>query len=822
MADHDPRSRRVGRLGRRPLIGLVLSVILIAAGLTAIGTGLVGRSGIWPGSRPGPPTSLRAEAAGYTAFTGCPDLLGYLKKHARALVGPYGLPSHGPGIAESASARQASGADAVAGGQNGPGGAAAPGGSGARSQTGTTVQVAGVDEADIAKRVGGLIYTVTSPTAVPHPARSGRAEPGSLSARPALVIMRTARGRAEPLGRLAFGGWQPSSLLVEGDRVLLIGHQETSGRLPAGMPGRSFGPFLPQTRLVEVDVADPTAPRVVRSLVVDGSAVGVRLVGGVARVAVSGPTARVQFATPASPPDVKLPGGGAPGAGADEPDLGGIAVPPVPPSRGADGIVPPAPPDPRAAQQAERRATAANREAVERSRVEDWLPRFTLTDGAGSRPARSGPLLPCEQVSAPSRFAGLDTVSFLAFDLRDQAGVSRWDGAGVVASGAQLYATADHTFLATNSWQDWSAAAGLPADPARVLGGQQTQVHVFDTVGGAAPAYVGSGSVPGYLLDQFSMDAHDGYLRVASTSAPLWWAGAERVPSSSQVTVLRIDDDGLTRVGAVGGLGRTETIRSVRFLRGVGYVVTFRQTDPLYSIDLSEPARPRVVGELKIRGYSAYLHPAGDGLLLGVGQDATADGRTLGLQLTLFDVSDLAAPRRVDQVRLPGAWSDVEGDHHAFTFIDGLVLVPFSRWGGAVAAPLPGIEPGVGVSGDEPTPTSAGGLGYDAGVIAVRVTGDSGRRRFSGPTVLRVTGDEQRPPASPAVPGLPRPTPPDPALPDPTLPDPTLPDPTLPDPAGPPTPLRTFVDGGSIWTVTSEGVVVHDATTLRRTGFSRF
>ena len=86
----------------------------------------------------------------------------------------------------------------------------------------------------------------------------------------------------------------------------------------------------------------------------------------------------------------------------------------------------------------------------------------------------------------------------------------------------------------------------------------------------------------------------------------------------------------LSQVGRVGGLGRGERVFAVRFMGDTGYVVTFRQVDPLYTLDLSQPARPRVLGELKIRGYSSYLHPVGPDRLLGVGQDATDQGVRTG------------------------------------------------------------------------------------------------------------------------------------------------------------------------------------------------
>ena len=120
----------------------------------------------------------------------------------------------------------------------------------------------------------------------------------------------------------------------------------------------------------------------------------------------------------------------------------------------------------------------------------------------------------------------------------------------------------------------------------------------------------------------------------------------------------------------------------MRFVGDTGYVVTFRQVDPLYTLDLSQPERPRVLGELKIPGYSAYLHPIGEDLLLGVGQDVDEkSGRPLGTQLSLFDVSDLRKPTRLHTQHLGLGWSEAEYDHHAFLYWPrtGLVMIPFEQ-----------------------------------------------------------------------------------------------------------------------------------------------
>ena len=111
--------------------------------------------------------------------------------------------------------------------------------------------------------------------------------------------------------------------------------------------------------------------------------------------------------------------------------------------------------------------------------------------------------------------------------------------------------------------------------------------------------------------------------------------------------------------GPVNGPDRRRVL-SVRFLGDMGYVVTFRQTDPLFTMDLSDPTRPRVVGELKIPGFSAYLHPIGQDQLIGIGVDADTQGRMLGAQLATFDLSDPAAVRQIQLARF-GADSTLMG-----------------------------------------------------------------------------------------------------------------------------------------------------------------
>ncbi len=148
-----------------------------------------------------------------------------------------------------------------------------------------------------------------------------------------------------------------------------------------------------------------------------------------------------------------------------------------------------------------------------------------------------------------------------------------------------------------------------------------------------------------------------------------------------------LDTDGsLDEIGHVGDMGVGEQVHSVRFLDDLAYVVTFRQVDPLYAIDLSDARTPRVLGELKIPGFSEYLHPLGDGLLLGVGREVDpATGIDEGLKISLFDVADPLQMNERDQIVVADGWSAVSNDHQAFSWdpIRRRAIVPVERSCGA-------------------------------------------------------------------------------------------------------------------------------------------
>lgn len=320
----------------------------------------------------------------------------------------------------------------------------------------------------------------------------------------------------------------------------------------------------------------------------------------------------------------------------------------------------------------EETAKAENERIIRDSTIDDWMPRMFDESATGSF-GPMGTSLDCTNVAAPSVFAGLGVTWIASVDLRGDA--LPVGTAGVVSEGGTVYASTENIYVATQSWDWYNAEGGTRS----ITTAPPTQVHQFSLQDDGGASYVASGEFEGRLLNQFSMSELDGDLRVAATVDDYSGNGK----SESFVRVLRPQGSELVEIGSVGGLGLTEQIQSVRFLGTQGYVVTFRQTDPLYVIDLSVPSAPRMVGELKIPGYSAYLHPVGDGLLLGVGQSATDAGVLMGTQLALFDVSNPASPQQISVLPI-GGHSDAEWDHHAFLYWagDGSIVLPTSPgWG---------------------------------------------------------------------------------------------------------------------------------------------
>jgi hypothetical protein len=450
-------------------------------------------------------------------------------------------------------------------------------------------------------------------------------------------------------------GYQPVNLLLSGDHALLLISSNggvISGALAPtdGAPQSAFGPLL-----LLVDLAGQ--PRVVSSYRIEGTLVDARETGTVARVVISSQP-RLHFpAQQGTAQAGAVPGQAQPGAASSA------------------------------------TLVAANRAIIAHAGLDAWLPQFTETAGGVTVTGH----VPCTAVSRPATYSGAQLLTVLTFNLASGA-LGTGGGVTIAADGSIVYGTSSGLYVASDTrWQLMPATYG-----AAVAEVQHPRAYVyrFDLTQSGPPRFAAGGSVPGYLLGQYSLSEWDGYLRIATTTGTSW-ALADGAPagaqtSSSAVYVLTTRGPVMRTAGQVTGLGISERIYAVRFMGPAGYVVTFRQTDPLYTLDLSDPAHPRVRGTLALTGYSAYLHPASATRLIGIGQQADKMGHIGGLQVSLFDVSDLAAPARPAAYTLAGASSDAKFDPHAFLYWPSshLVVVPLHRYDAApVAVPAPGMLP---------------------------------------------------------------------------------------------------------------------------------
>jgi uncharacterized secreted protein with C-terminal beta-propeller domain len=427
------------------------------------------------------------------------------------------------------------------------------------------------------------------------------------------VDVSTGRPKLADSLRLA-NGWD-NELLLRGDRLLVLSR---GGGWIEPLPGAArmsmIAPGPMRSTLTEVDVSNTASLRIVRTLELDGGYVSARLTDGTARVVVSSPL----------PQALPFPAPDGPATTAAE-------------------------------------MTARNRAVVARSGLKAWLPGYSLKDKRRQTTA-SRALVQCRNVRRPAAFSGLGLLTVLTIDL--DKGLEPVDSDAIVADGRIVYASPESLYVATERWTD----RPVTESKGEVADGVTTAIHKFDIADPERTSYRASGQVTGILLNQWSLSEYGRVLRVASTDTPTWWNPDSRRETESFVTELREQDGKLNAVGRVGELGKGERIYAVRFMGDTGYVVTFRQVDPLYTLDLSDPSRPAVVGELKIPGFSSYLHPIGDDLLLGVGQDATDEGRVVGTQLSVFDVSNLRRPARLHHLTIGRGNSEAEVDHHAFLY----------------------------------------------------------------------------------------------------------------------------------------------------------
>jgi len=544
----------------------------------------------------------------------------------------------------------------------GPGGGAgtplAAGGAPANYTT-TNTQVAGVDEADFVKNDGTRIFVLSGQTL--YAAQSWPPESLALASKTTIE------------------GW-PGEMFLEGDQVVVFSSIWTvpqgGGGGPDGGGGRGGpgggigagggGSLVPcrvdgggcffgwgTTKITVLDVADLHSPKVVSELYLPGFSTGARRVGGSVRLVLSD-VVRWPEALKWWPQDPAL-------------------------------------------YQDKNKLSAAI-DALENSN--EAILRATPSQAFfpnGKRKTPDGNLIDvgyrCTDFYASTAPERLGLVTIATLDLAHlEAGVSR---SSIIGEAGVLYATAEHLYLASRHWW-WFPSAGQR---------DYTYLHEFDLTDPASARYLASGGVEGTVGDQFAMDEKDGYLRVATTSVtysedPTNQGWIHATPST-RLTVLAprpvlsggtVTGSELALVGEVFPLEEGERLLATRFTGDSAFAVTFRNFDPLITLDLTDPAHPKKVAELTLPGFSTYLQPIDAGHLLAIGEDLPLDPgghpywSKSSLELSLFDVSDLAHPKRTSQALVGTAWAYSEAlwDHHAFNWYrpdpakPGLLAIPFS------------------------------------------------------------------------------------------------------------------------------------------------
>ncbi len=310
-------------------------------------------------------------------------------------------------------------------------------------------------------------------------------------------------------------------------------------------------------------------------------------------------------------------------------------------------------------------ALAQNKQVINDATADQLLPR-AYDEGPTGGTGSVHQVLDCAQVGRPEQFSGFNTVWVATVDLTgsDHPLVG---SAGVIADAQTVYASTDRLYVTTMAYPESNESKTVPLRNVSAT----TDVHAFDLTATDGADYVASGTVDGTVLNSYSLSEYQGKLRVATTTN----SGGFGNTRESGIHVFSEEGSQLVEVGTLGGLGRTQQIQGVRFFDNLAYVVTFRRIDPLYVVDLTDPTAPVLKGQIEVPGFSTYLQPVGDGMLLTIG--AAGRDNATATQLSLFDVSDPAHPKRVSTVAV-GQESEATFDPHAFLFWaeTGTVVVP--------------------------------------------------------------------------------------------------------------------------------------------------
>ena len=336
----------------------------------------------------------------------------------------------------------------------------------------------------------------------------------------------------------------------------------------------------------------------------------------------------------------------------------------------------------------------ANDEVLEAIALEDLVPKIYQRVG-GEIVEHDMRSESCENFAQPMDGFSRGFTNILSLDLFSPT--FDFESDHLLSNHPLVYASKDALVLTENSWDWWWFWGQDDVD-------EMTNIHTFDISVPGVTTYTGSGRIDGQILNQFCISEHEGVLRIATTVGQWnrWWMEDPEPMSSSIVTLVRgvnpeTDQQVLLEYGRLDGVAEDERIWSARFVEDRAYLVTFEQIDPLWTIDLSDPATPTILGELEVPGVSTYIHPLHDGMLLTIGMGpAGEDG--LGLdwsstRLSTFNISDVTQPAVADTLMLSPvndpednrwtwSYSEAKYEHKAFQYWGPkeMLAVPLSTY----------------------------------------------------------------------------------------------------------------------------------------------
>lgn len=294
-------------------------------------------------------------------------------------------------------------------------------------------------------------------------------------------------------------------------------------------------------------------------------------------------------------------------------------------------------------------------------------------------PAVNGELVKASDVFMPSWPSGNMYTLISAFSVSDPGTIT--DSKAVFSQAGLCYVSGKNIYMCDT---DYSASED----------GEQTQIRKIAYEDGKIIPKA-QNVIQGIVKDSFCIDEYDGNVRIAATVNKVvtndgLFSGGNARAERQTTNTLYVLDENLEEMGKITDLAKGESVKSARFFGDTGYFVTFRETDPLFSVDLSDPEKPKIIGELKIPGFSAYLHFYGDGQLLGIGQEINAvTGAMEGIKLSMFDISDPSNVKEKDKYIIKDSnYSEALSDYKAVLADDKKNVIGFSVYTGNYSSTL--------------------------------------------------------------------------------------------------------------------------------------